>query len=92
MPITLNMMSLRSLITENGKRTSIDAVIVINGEVSVEEIDEALRNLKEMLVDRYGNRLTYQKKQLLLESIDDLLEERFRLVKEGKDGSQNTAD
>ena len=50
---------------------------------------EALRNLKEMLVDRYGNRLTHQKKELLLSSVDDLLDERLRLMKEGKDGSNS---
>ena len=92
MSITLNLMSLRYSIKDNAKRSNIDAMIVIDGEVSIAEIDEALRNLKEMLVDRYGNRLTWQKKQLLLSSVDDLLDERLRLTKEGKDGSAAEAD
>lgn len=87
MSIILNLMSLRYTRKDYDKRSSIDAMIVIDGEVSVAEIDEALRNLKEMLVDRYGNRLTHQKKELLLSSVDDLLDERLRLMKEGKDGS-----
>ena len=87
MSITLNLMSLRYSRKDYDRRSSIDAMIVIDGEVSVAEIDEALRNLKEMLVDRYGNRLTHQKKELLLSSVDDLLDERLRLMKEGKDGS-----
>ena len=85
MSIILNLMSLRYTRKDYDKRSSIDAMIVIDGEVSVAEIDEALRNLKEMLVDRYGNRLTHQKKELLLSSVDDLLDERLRLMKEGKD-------
>jgi hypothetical protein len=87
MSIILNLMSLRYSRKDYDKGSSIDAMIVIDGEVSVAEIDEALRNLKEMLVDRYGNRLTHQKKELLLSSVDDLLDERLRLMKEGKDGS-----
>lgn len=87
MSITLNLMSLRYARKDHGKRSSIDAMIVIDGEVSVAEIDEALRNLREMLEDRYGNRLNHQKKELLLSSVDDLLDERLRLMKEGKDGS-----
>lgn len=92
MPITLNLMSLRYSKRDNATGSKIDAVIVINGEVTIAEIDEALSNLKEMLVDRYGNRLSYQKRELLLSSIDDLLDERSRLAKEGKDGSQVTGD
>ena len=92
MSITLNLMSLRYSIKDERKRSNIQAMIVIDGEVSVEEIDEALRNLKEMLVDRYGNRLTWQKKQLLLSSVDDLLDERLRLMKEGKSGVSAKAD
>lgn len=87
MSITLNLMSLRYSRKDYDKRSSIDAMIVIDGEVSIAEIDEALRNLKEMLVDRYGNRLSHQKKELLLSSVDDLLDERLRLMEEGKDGS-----
>jgi hypothetical protein len=47
--------------------------------VSIEEIDEALAHLRELLQDRYGNRLTHQKKVLLLSSVDDLLDARLQL-------------
>jgi len=62
-------------------KSSINAMIVIDGEVTVAEIDEALRNIREMLIDRYGNRLSHQKKELLLSSIDDLLDARLNLTK-----------
>ena len=62
-------------------KSKINAMIVIEGDVSVAEIDEALRNIREMLVDRYGNRLSHQKKELILSSIDDLLDARLNLTK-----------
>ena len=62
-------------------KSKINAMIVIEGEVTVAEIDEALRNIREMLVDRYGNRLSNQKKELLKSSIDDLLDARINLTK-----------
>jgi hypothetical protein len=72
----------RSRLNEKGQsKSSIATMIVIEGEVTVAEIDEALRNIREMLVDRYGNRLSHQKKELLLSSIDDLLDARINLTK-----------
>jgi hypothetical protein len=72
----------RSRKDEKGlSNSSISTMIVIEGEVTVAEIDEALRNIREMLVDRYGNRLSHQKKELLLSSIDDLLDARINLTK-----------
>jgi hypothetical protein len=62
-------------------KSKINAMIVIEGEVTVAEIDEALRNIRDMLVDRYGNRLSHQKKELLKSSIDDLLDARINLTK-----------
>jgi hypothetical protein len=47
--------------------------------VTIEEIDEALAHLRELLQDRYGNRLTHQKRTLLLSSLDDLLDARLQL-------------
>lgn len=66
---------------QNQTKSSINTMIVIDGEVTLAEIDEALRNVREMLIDRYGNRLTHQKKELLLSSIDDLLDARINLTK-----------
>jgi hypothetical protein len=75
------MWSLSQKDAQGQSKSSINAMIVIDGEVTVAEIDEALRNIREMLVDRYGNRLSHQKKELLLSSIDDLLDARLNLTK-----------
>ena len=54
-------------------------------EVSLADIDEAIRHAYEMLkTDQYGNRMTWQKKQILQNSIDDLLDARLNLVNNGK--------
>ena len=45
-------------------------------DLTIEEIDEALNYLKDMLRDRYGNRLTYQQREYLLANVDDLLDAR----------------
>jgi len=82
MSIIVNRMWSRSRKNEQGEsKSKIDTMIVVDGEVTIAEIDEALRNIREMLVDRYGNRLTHQKKELLLSSIDDLLDARNNLTK-----------
>jgi hypothetical protein len=62
-------------------KSKINAMIVVDGEVTVAEIDEALNNIRDMLVDRYGNRLSHQKKEILLSSVDDLLDARLNLTK-----------
>jgi hypothetical protein len=57
--------------------------ITIEEEVTVADIDEALAHINVMLkTDHYGNRLTWQKKEMLLESLDDLLDARLHLMKE----------
>jgi hypothetical protein len=51
--------------------------------VTIADIDEALNHLNLMLkTDQYGDRLTWQKKQLILQSLDDLLDVRLELTKE----------
>jgi hypothetical protein len=55
--------------------------ITIEEEVTVADIDEALAHINLMLkTDHYGNRLTWQKKEMLLESLDDLLDARIVLM------------
>lgn len=82
MSIIVNRMWSRSQKSgQNETKSNINTMIVIDGEVTLAEIDEALRNVREMLIDRYGNRLTHQKKELLLSSIDDLLDARLNLTK-----------
>jgi len=57
--------------------------LVIEEEVTVADIDEALAHINLMLkTDHYGNRLTWKKKEMLLESLDDLLDARLHLIKE----------
>jgi hypothetical protein len=54
-------------------------MIIVEAEITIQEIDEALLHLKNMLEDKYGNRLSYQKRKILLDSVDDLLDARLRL-------------
>jgi len=54
--------------------------MMITAEATLDEIDEALSHLRERLQDRYGNRLTYQQRQLYLSSVDDLLDARLALI------------
>ena len=59
--------------------------IMVTEEVSLADIDEAIRHAHEMLkTDHYGNRMSWQKKQILQNSIDDLLDARLNLVNSGK--------
>ena len=53
---------------------------MVTAEATLDEIDEALAHLRERLQDRYGNRLTYQQRQLYLSSVDDLLDARLALI------------
>lgn len=82
MSIIVNRMWQRLTKSAQGEtKSKINAMIVIEGEVTVAEIDEALSNIREMLEDRYGNRLSHQKRQLLMDSVDDLLDARLNLTK-----------
>lgn len=57
--------------------------LVIEDEVTLADVDEALGHLNLMLkTDHYGNRLTYKKKQILLQSVDDLLDIRLVLTQD----------
>jgi hypothetical protein len=59
--------------------------LVIEEEVTVADIDEALAHINLMLkTDHYGNRLTWKKKQILLQSVDDLLDVRLVLTQENQ--------
>ena len=58
---------------------------MITAEATLAEIDEALAYLRaDLLLDEYGNRMNWRKRQILLEHIDDLLDQRIELTKEGK--------
>lgn len=59
--------------------------VAITDDVTLEDIDEAIKHIFTMLkTDEYGNRMDWRKKELLQNSIDDLLDARLRLTQEGK--------
>lgn len=56
--------------------------LTITDEVTIEDIDEAIRHVNTLLkTDEFGNRMTWRKKELLQMSIDDLLDARLNLTK-----------
>jgi hypothetical protein len=49
--------------------------VVITEDISVADIDEAIRYTYAMLKqDEYGNRMNWRKREMLQSSIDDLLD------------------
>ena len=58
--------------------------VLFTEEVTLEDIDEALTHVYNMLkTDNYGDRMDWRKKEMLQTSIDDLLDARFNMVKNG---------
>jgi hypothetical protein len=54
--------------------------VAITDDVTIEDIDEAIKHIFAMLkTDEFGNRMSWRKKELLQNSIDDLLDARLRL-------------
>jgi hypothetical protein len=58
-------------------------------EVSLADLDEALGHISEQLKDRYGNRLNWKTKEILIDSLDDLLDYRLVLMK-GENENNNS--
>lgn len=59
--------------------------VVITEDISVADIDEAIRHTYEMLkTDRYGDRMNWRKRELLQNSLDDLLDARLNLTQHGR--------
>ena len=53
-------------------------MVIVSGEVTIKELDEAIGYLNERLkIDQYGNRMDWRKRQTIQDSIDDLLDERL---------------
>lgn len=63
-------------------------MIIVKDEITLADIDEAIAHLAEMLKDRYGNRLTHQRKAFLMGELDSLLDARL----EAQDGLRNSSD
>ena len=61
----------------------------ITEDVSLADLDEALGHIREQLQDRYGNRLNWKTKEILIESLDDLLDYRLMLMR-GENGNDNS--
>ncbi len=60
-------------------------MIVIEEEVTLDQIDECLSHVYNMLkTDEFGNRMDWRKKEMLAEQLDELLDARLNLVKTGK--------
>jgi hypothetical protein len=58
--------------------------VVLTDEVTLEDIDEALKHVYNMLkTDTYGDRMDWRKKEMLQTSLDDLLDARLNMVKNG---------
>ena len=55
-------------------------MIITLDDVTIADIDEALKNYRERLQERYGNRLTYNQRQVYLGKIDNLLDARLKLT------------
>jgi len=56
-------------------------VVIVSGEVTIAELDEAIGYLNDRLkIDQYGNRMDWRKRQTIQEAIDDLLDERLLLT------------
>jgi hypothetical protein len=60
-------------------------VIVIEEEVTLDQIDECLSHVYNMLkTDEFGNRMDWRKKEMLTEQLDELLDARLNIVRTGK--------
>lgn len=59
--------------------------VAITEDVTLEDIDEAIKHIFKMLkTDEYGSRMNWRKKELLQNSIDDLLDARLKLTEGDK--------
>ena len=57
-------------------------MIIERDEITIADIDEAIAHLAVLLKDRYGNRLTHQRKAFLMNEMDSLLDARIEAVNE----------
>lgn len=56
--------------------------MLIIEEETISELDEALAHIAARLkTDKFGDRMNWRKEELLLSSIDDLLDARLALMK-----------
>ena len=60
----------------------MNTMIIQRDVVTIADIDEAIAHLSEMMKDRYGNRLTHQRKAFLMSELDSLLDARLEAINE----------
>jgi len=71
-------------LTREGSTKASLSVVIVSGEVTIAELDEAIGYLNDRLkIDQYGNRMDWRKRQTIQEAIDDLLDERLNLSSGG---------
>jgi hypothetical protein len=62
-------------------------MLIIEQDITIAEIDEAIAHVRKMLkTDEYGNRMDWRKRELLSASIDDLLDARLQMSVECANG------
>ena len=64
-------------------------MIIERDEITLADIDEAIAHLATMLKDRYGNRLTHQRKAFLMGELDSLLDARLEAISNGIGNNSN---
>ena len=60
----------------------MNLMIIERDVITIADIDEAIAHLAVLLKDRYGNRLTHQRKAFLMSEMDSLLDARIEAVNE----------
>lgn len=60
----------------------MNTMIIQRDVVTLADIDEAIAHLSEMMKDKYGNRLTHQRKAFLMSELDSLLDARLEAINE----------
>ena len=67
----------------------MNSMIIEKDVITIADIDEAITHLAVLLKDRYGNRLTHQRKAFLMSEMDSLLDARLEALDEiGKSGNR----
>jgi hypothetical protein len=65
------------------------SMIIDKEVITLSDIDEAIAHLAVMLKDRYGNRLTHQRKAFLMGELDSLLDARLEAISNEGGNSSN---
>jgi hypothetical protein len=65
----------------------MSSMVIDKETITLADIDEAIAHLAIMLKDRYGNRLTHQRKAFLMGELDSLLDARLEAINEGGNSS-----